>query len=147
MVSALPKSKLTAPCSGPVAALPMTPARSHLWLSPAPRYVEVHQGVAGVGPLWYRTGGLPVGWRRTDLPVPFSYDNGEAPRVAVAGPTILEVHQAGTGVGPLWYPYGRLLKNGCGGIRILRSRPLHHRGRAVTASSCRTLAHATSSGP
>ena len=77
--------------------------------------IEVHQGQAGAGTLWYQAGkatgtGLPV------LGSPQSFDYGFAPSVATLNdsrwspntPSIVEVHQQGTGPGPLWYSIGSM---------------------------------------
>ena len=69
-----------------------------------PTVVEVYQAGAGVGSLYYHTGGI-----QGDGTVTFSssgafpYVTGLAPSVAVSGPTILDVHQAAAGVSALFY--------------------------------------------
>jgi hypothetical protein len=67
--------------------------------------VEVHNGTAAAGPLWYRVGkvnGSTVDWNGSH-----QYDNfGFNPSVAITGNTVVEVHNGGSGVGPLWYRTG-----------------------------------------
>jgi hypothetical protein len=75
--------------------------------------IEVHQSDAsGVGPLYYHTGKIQsngtIAWASSS----FTYDNGVAPSVAVAGSTIVEVHQGKVGVSPLWYRTGEIQLNG-----------------------------------
>jgi hypothetical protein len=69
--------------------------------------VEVHNGGAGVGPLWYRVGqlsGSTIQWGDSA-----KYDNGGLkPAVAINDTNVVEVHNGGAGVGPLWYRVGQL---------------------------------------
>ncbi|HUI22685.1 MAG TPA: hypothetical protein VLZ74_16830 [Methylocella sp.] len=68
--------------------------------------IEVHNGGATSGPLWYRTGTLngdTINWSEKK-----QYDTGFNPQVAVTGNTVVEVHNGGAGVGPLWYRMGKL---------------------------------------
>ena len=75
--------------------------------------IEVHQSDAStVGPLYYHTGKIQSNGTITWAGSSFTYDNGVAPSVAVAGSTIVEVHQGRTGVGPLWYRTGEIQLNG-----------------------------------
>jgi hypothetical protein len=81
--------------------------------------VEVHQGQANAGPLWYRlatwTGqstGTGYGLRWSNS-VKFE-DNGFHPSVAsgedaygAADPFVVEVHQGGSTFGPLWFRTGK----------------------------------------
>jgi hypothetical protein len=74
--------------------------------------VQVHQGVNGTGPLWYRTAQLgPSGaiqWFGTGS---LLYDNsGSAPSVAASGTTAVEVHQGDSGA--LWYRSGQIQLDG-----------------------------------
>jgi hypothetical protein len=75
--------------------------------------VEVHNGTAGVGPLWYRIGQVntsnnTIQWGNNNNA--FQYDNGFNPTVAIALSNGLgapvEVHNGGYGVCPLWYHVG-----------------------------------------
>jgi hypothetical protein len=75
--------------------------------------IEVHQSDAStVGPLYYHTGKIQSNGTVTWAANSFTYDNGVAPSVAVAGSTIVEVHQGRTGVGPLWFRTGEIQLNG-----------------------------------
>jgi hypothetical protein len=77
--------------------------------------VEVHQGGAEVGPLWYRVGqvdgeNLSVKWGNS-----VRYDKGLSPALAMEStyadatslPVAIEVHQAGAGVGSLRWASGK----------------------------------------
>jgi hypothetical protein len=72
--------------------------------------VEVHNGTAGVGPLWYRVGQFNISnntiqWGNNNNA--FQYDNGLNPTVAFwHGLAPVEVHNGGYGVCPLWYHVG-----------------------------------------
>jgi hypothetical protein len=70
--------------------------------------VEVHNGGAGVGPLWYRVG--QKSGSTIQLGDSAKYDNaGLNPSVGMNDDgTVVEVHNGGAGVGPLWYRVGRL---------------------------------------
>ncbi len=69
--------------------------------------LEVHQGQAAVGPLWYSSGNGTFG-------SPSSYATGTSPAVADATPwglesaAVLEVHQSQAGFGPLFYMIGTM---------------------------------------
>jgi hypothetical protein len=73
--------------------------------------VEVHNGTAGVGPLWMRIGQVDtasntIQWGNNNNA--FHYDNGMNPSVAIYGSTVVEVHNGAAGVGPLWYRVGQV---------------------------------------
>lgn len=68
--------------------------------------IEVNNGKATLGPLYYRTGtvvGGVVNWGEKK-----QYDTGFNPQVAVSGNTVVEVHNEGATTGPLWYRMGKL---------------------------------------
>jgi hypothetical protein len=72
--------------------------------------IEVHQGGAGLGTLWYSSG------RASGAGVPsvgnaFQFDVGYAPAIATISPTsplVIEVHQGQTEFGPLLYSIGKM---------------------------------------
>ncbi|HEY2515895.1 MAG TPA: hypothetical protein VGI39_33725 [Polyangiaceae bacterium] len=73
--------------------------------------VEVHQGQAGFGHLWYRVGsasGNSVTWNSRSFP----YDVGEHPAIALVnaihGVVVVEAHQSQDGFGPLVYRTGEI---------------------------------------
>jgi hypothetical protein len=72
--------------------------------------VEVHNAIAGVGPLWMRIGQVDtasntIKWGNNNNA--FRYDNGMNPSVAIYGSNVVEVHNGTAGVGPLWYRVGQ----------------------------------------
>lgn len=82
------------------------------FIDQTPVVVEVHQGGAGAGPLWYRTAvwnGSSLTWYNSH-----EYDSyGMSPSVAVnTSGTVVEVQQGGAGAGPLWYRVGTLSDKG-----------------------------------
>jgi len=76
-------------------------------LIPDPAVVEVHQGQAGPGTMWWRVGtpaGNSINWGPSH-----PYDYGSNPSIATGGydnEYVVEVHDGGWGVGPLWYKVG-----------------------------------------
>jgi hypothetical protein len=73
--------------------------------------VEVHNAIAGVGPLWMRIGQVDtasntIRWGNNNNA--FQYDNGMNPSVAILGSTVVEVHNGTAGVGPLWMRIGQV---------------------------------------
>jgi hypothetical protein len=71
--------------------------------------VEVHNGIAGVGPLWYRVGQVNASSKTIEWGNSVQYDkSGMNPSVAMSGSTVVEVHNGIAGVGPLWYRAGKV---------------------------------------
>jgi hypothetical protein len=65
-------------------------------------FLEAHQAMEGVGPLWYRIGQLLKG-NRVVWSDAGKYDSGMRPALtAPENYRFVEVHQAGFSVGPLW---------------------------------------------
>jgi hypothetical protein len=69
--------------------------------------VEVHQGTSPA--LWYLLGTIQAG-NSVEFGSGSNFDQGYAPTVAIAGPTIVEAHEDGGG--EEWYSTGLLQSDG-----------------------------------
>ena len=69
--------------------------------------VEVHNGQAESGPMWYHVGQVYDSTTITWGPA-YNYDTGFNPSVAISGTTVVEVHNGQGEFGPMWYHVGQV---------------------------------------